>query len=205
MSSGTRSLPNWRQYDKLVRFKGSPLFSGQSRHWSTNKSRMTEVTILALPVGVAAVLGAMRTIHCFRGRAMFALAARLGFRYIGPRAPARWWWNPPNGRTGPDLPSWVSNANPCGLNVRQIWNVMEGQHDGIPILIFDALYGARGGQPLTAIVCQTERSPYQTTLTGDHVYQSHRWALLRGTKFLGFSWTMSIQRLEDNISNLQPQ
>jgi hypothetical protein len=44
---------------------------------------MTDVTILAVPLVVAAVLGAMRTVHWLRGRAMFALAARLGFRYVG--------------------------------------------------------------------------------------------------------------------------
>lgn len=166
---------------------------------------MTDLTILEVPMGIAALLGAMRTIHWFRGRAMFALAARLGFRYVGPSAPASWWWNPPNGRTGPHLPSWVSNTNPCGLAVRQVWNVMEGQRNGMSILVFDAIYGSKGGRPFTAIVCQTEWDPFQTASTGDHVYQSHRWTLLRGTTFLGFSWTMSIRRLEDNISNLQSQ
>jgi len=62
---------------------------------------MTDVTILAVPLGLAALLAAMRTVYWLRGRAMFALAARLSFRYVGPRAPASWWWNPQNGRTGP--------------------------------------------------------------------------------------------------------
>jgi hypothetical protein len=163
---------------------------------------MTGVSILAVPLIVAAVLGAIRTVHWLRGRAMCALSARLGFRYVGPSAPASWWWNPANGRTGPHLPSWVSNANPCGLAVRQVWNVMEGQRDEMPILIFDATYGSKGGQPFTAIVCQTEHDPFQTTSTGEHVHQSDRWRLLCGVKFLGFSWTMSIRRLADHIGNL---
>jgi hypothetical protein len=82
---------------------------------------------------------------------------------------------------------------------------MEGQHNGMPVLIFDAIYGSKGGQPFTAIVCQTERNPFQAVSTGDHVYQSHRWTVLRGVKFLGFSWTMSVKRLADHISNLQLQ
>src|SRR5690242_20648104 len=108
---------------------------------------MADVTILAVPLMLAVVLGATRTVHWFRGRAMFVLAARFGLRYIGPRAPANWWVNPPSGRTGPRLPSWVSNAHPCGLAVRQVWNVMEGQLNGMPILVFDAIYGSKGGQP----------------------------------------------------------
>jgi hypothetical protein len=163
---------------------------------------MTDVTLLAVPLVLVAVLGALRTVHLLRGRAMFALAARLGFRYVGPRAPATSWWNPPNGRTGPHLPSWVSHTNPCGLAVRQVWNVMEGQRNGMPILVFDAIYGSKGGQPFTAIVCQTEQNPFQTVSTRDHVYQSHRSTLLCGVKFLGFSWTMSIRRVADHISNL---
>jgi hypothetical protein len=163
---------------------------------------MTDVTILEVPLGLAAVLGALRTVHWLRGRAMFALAARLGFRYIGPRAPATWWWNPPNGRTGPHLPSWVSNTNPCGLTVRQVWNVMEGQRNGMRILVFDAIYGSKGGQAFTAIMCQAEQNPFQTVSTGDHVHQSHECTFVYGVKLLGFSWTMSIRRVADYISNL---
>jgi hypothetical protein len=135
---------------------------------------------------------------------MLALAARLDFQYIGPPAPARW-LNPPAGRTGPRLPSWVVNANPCGFAVRQVWNVMEGQRNGMPILVFDAIYGSKGGQPFTAIVCQTERNPFQGVSTGDHVYQAHRWAVLRGVEILGFSWTMRVKRIGNHISNLDPQ
>jgi hypothetical protein len=166
---------------------------------------MADVTILAVPLMVAAVLVAVRTVHWFRGRAMCALAARLGFRYIGPGAPASWWWNPSSGRTGPHLPSWVSNANPCGLAVRQVWNVMEGERNGMPILVFDAIYGSKGGQPFTVIVCRTDRDPFQLASTGDRVIQSHQWAALYGVCFLWFTWTMSTKRLTDHLGNLQSQ
>jgi hypothetical protein len=162
------------------------------------------MTILEVLLGVAAALGATRTFFWFRGRAMIALAARLGFKYIGPSAPERW-MDPPDGRTGPHLPSWVGNANPCGFAVRQVWNVMEGERNGMSILVFDAIYGSKGGQPFTAIVCQTERDPFQGVSTGDQVYQAHGWTVLRGIEILGFSWTMRVKRLGDRISNLDPQ
>ena len=165
---------------------------------------MADVTLVAVPLMVAAVFGAVRTFFWFRGRAMIALAATLGFRYIGPPSPASW-LNPPDGRTGPKLPSWVGNANPCGFFVRQVWNVMEGQRNGISILVFDAIYGSKGGQAFTAIVCQTERDPFQSVSTVEHIYLSRRWTVLRGVKFLGFSWTMSIRRIADRIGNLQLQ
>jgi hypothetical protein len=82
---------------------------------------------------------------------------------------------------------------------------MDGQRNGMPILVFDAIYGSKGGQPFTVIVCQTERNPFQAASTRDRVIQSHRCTALYGVEFFGFSWTMSTKRLNDHLSNLQPE
>lgn len=198
-----RSHTSFQIWRTQIRLDNTPYSEWALSTWERRQLRMADVTILAVPVIVAGILAVLRTVHWFRGRAMFALASRLGFRYIGPRAPATWWWNPSEGRTGPKLPSWVSNVHPCGLQVRQIWKVMEGQRNGVSILIFDAIYGSKGGQPFTVVVCRTEQDPFLSASSAERAIQSHGWAALYGSLLLLFSWTMRTRRIAEHINNLQ--
>lgn len=101
-----------------------------------------------IAMGLVVILGAIRTMHMFRGRAMRALAARWGFRYVGPPAPPKWWWNPRHLKISPPLPSWIAHFHPSGQRMRQIWNVIEGQQNGVQLLIFDSVIGEYKGAPL---------------------------------------------------------
>ena len=154
---------------------------------------------------VALALSAVRTVHIFRARSMRALAARRGFRYIGPSAPPKWWWNPPYPVVGPSLPAWISRFRPSGHRMRQVWNVIEGQQNGVSIIIFDSIVGDyRGGQPCTLVACRTEQqSPFGTLTSADRIVQSHGWTVLHGAWFLWFSWTMGAKRIESHLNGLQ--
>ena len=78
----------------------------------------------------------LRMWYMIRARSMCELAARWGFRYIGPPAPR--WCNPIRPKISPPLPAQLRlDRNPAGCVVRQVWNVMEGQHNGVTVLIFD--------------------------------------------------------------------
>jgi hypothetical protein len=162
------------------------------------------VNFLFVPATVALALGAVRTGHLIRARAMRALAARRGFRYIGPTAPPKWWWNPTHFQIGPPLPRWISDFRPSGERVRQAWNVIEGQQNGISIFIFDVVIGEyKGGQPCTLIVCQVEENPFGTVTSADRVVQSHGWTVLHGSWFFWFSWTMGTKRIDGHMNGLQ--
>lgn len=155
---------------------------------------------------VAVALGVLRIIHLVRAHAMRALAARRGFRYIGPAAPPKWWWNPARLEIRPPIPTWISNLRPTGYRIRQVWNVIEGKQNGVTLLIFDVVVGEyRGGQPCTLIACQTEQNPFGTVTSSDRLVQTHGWTLLHGVWFLWFCWTMGIKRIEDHLSELRPK
>jgi hypothetical protein len=117
---------------------------------------------------VLLIAGMMQIVHRFRARAMRAFAAKRGFRYIGPTAPK--WWNPSHF----DLPHWISDF----AGIRQVWNVIEGQRSGMSVFICDGVIGARGGQPCTFIVCQSEQDPFGTVGEADRVVQSHGLTIL---------------------------
>ena len=157
---------------------------------------MTLTNVLPAFLMLTLTLGVVRIIHLFRARAMRTLATTWGFRYIGPLAPK--WWNPRHPKLSPPLPVWFSRAClPPGT--RQVWNVIEGQQNGVSVLIFDGVIGARGGAPRTFIACQTEQNPFGIVTSPDRLIQSHGWTVLHGVWFLWFSWTMGIQRLGHNV------
>jgi hypothetical protein len=81
---------------------------------------------------------------------------------------------------------------------------MEGQHNGVTVLIFDSIWGAKGGAPVTCIASQTERNPFSTIASREEVLQSCGWTVLLGVWFLHFfSWTMSVKHLDDHVKKLR--
>ncbi len=159
---------------------------------------MKALNLLLVFAAVALVSAVLRVIHLFRAGAMRSLAARWGLQYIGPPAPK--WWNPYHAKVSPPLPHSLS----YGWRFRQVWNVIEGQQDGVSVLIFDGIIGGyKGGQPCTFIACQTEQNPFGAVTSPDRLIQSHGWAVLYGVWFLWFSWTMRIQHLERHVRKLR--
>jgi hypothetical protein len=153
---------------------------------------------------VGLILVSVRVAHMFRGRAMRAFAARWGFRYIGPPAPPKWWWNPAHFESGAPLPGWLPHFRPSGQPIRQAWNVIEGEQNGVPILILDTVIGEyRGGHPCTLIACQTEQNPFGIATPADRVVQSHGWTVLHGVWFLWFSWIMSTKRINGHMNGVR--
>ena|SRR5215469_5488615 len=158
------------------------------------------ISLLWVFVGVSLVSVALRIIHLFRARAMRALAARWGFQYIGPPVPN--WWNPAHPKISPPLPAWFPLAcRPSGL--RQVWNVIEGQQNGVSVLIFDSIVGSKGGHGYTVIACQTEQNPFGRVTSSDRVIQSHGWTVVHGVWFLFFSWTMGTKRVDKYMNGLR--
>jgi hypothetical protein len=153
---------------------------------------------------VVAVLIALRISYTIRARAMRALADRWGFRYVGPEAPPVWWYNPLSRTPRPPIPAWISHLNLRGQPT-QIWNVIDGEKNGIPVVIFDVIVGEfRGSHACTVIACQTEEDPFVLVASVDRVVQSRGWTVLNGGWFLRFSWTMRVKRVDHHLSEANP-
>ena len=74
-----------------------------------------------------------------------------------------------------------------------------GRTNGVSIIIFDCVYGSRGGSPYTLIACHTEQNPFGAVTSPVRVIQSHGWTFLYGVWFVWFSWLMSTRRLESYL------
>ncbi len=161
---------------------------------------MTLLKFLPAVAVLALLFGVVTIIFIFRARSMRALAARSGFQYIGPRAPNFWGF-----RSFPKvrLPLPVSFPRACYPvgEVRQVWNLIEGQQNGVSVLIFDGVVGER--TYCTFIACQTKQNPFGMDTSPDRVIQSGGWTVLCRVRYLQIPWTMGIQRLDDHVNKLR--
>jgi hypothetical protein len=152
------------------------------------------VAVLALFFGVVSIL------FMFRARSMRALAARWGFQYVGPRAP-----NFLGFRSFPKvkvpLPvSFPRAGYPVG-EIRQAWNVIEGQQNGVSVLIFDGVVGER--TYCTFLACQTKQNPFGIDTSPGRVIQSGGWTVLCRVRYLQIPWTMGIEHLDNHLNKLR--
>jgi|SRR5579883_548252 len=132
---------------------------------------------------------------------------KRGLRYIGPSA-FRWWGWPPVPKISPPFPVpfsldwWLANK------LGQVWSVIEGQQEGVSVLIFDSFIGiGKAGVYRTFFACKTEQSFFGTDTPPDRVVHSHGWTILyRSPRFLETpwaTWSMGIRHIEDHLNNFR--
>ncbi len=140
---------------------------------------MAAVTLLKFPPAVAVLallFGIVTILFVFRARSMRSLAARWGFRYVGPGAPSFWGFRDFR-KVKPPLH--LPPACYAVGEIRQAWNVIEGQHSGVSVLIFDSVIWGR--TYCTFIACQTKQNPFGMATPSDRILQSGD-----GRCFVGF-------------------
>ncbi len=161
------------------------------------------VSIIGYALLVGAFLVACLKIFMFvRANRMRALAARWGFRYIGPPAArfSRIWFSSSR-EVSPPLPRSFP-LHGCPLEqMRQVWNVIEGQQNGVSLLIFDGFFsGGKAGWYSTLIACKTQQNPFGTS----RVIQAGGWTIFCRVPFLEtpWPWTTGIRRLDEYVNRL---
>jgi hypothetical protein len=162
------------------------------------------IAILAVIVGVA------RISLLFRARAMRAFAVRWGLQYIGPSAftwrfaPGRSWLT--LRKLKPPIPIPFSLAWWPANEIRQVWNVVEGQQSGMSVVIFDSFIEGYHDVYRTFFACKTEQNPFEIDKSRDNVVHSYGWTILYRVPFPLLvpwaTWSMSIRCLDDRLNTL---
>jgi len=151
---------------------------------------------------IALVVAALKVSLMFRARTMRTLAARWGFQYIGPHSFK--WGFPSLPKIRPPFPTSFSLDWYPANEIRQVWNVIEGQQNGISVLVFDGFFGKGRGTYCTFIACQTERNPFGVDTWSNRVIQTGEWRVhYRVPTFQILPWTMGTKRIEDHLNELR--
>jgi hypothetical protein len=168
---------------------------------------MATVTLLKwLPAlgAIAVIMGYVRMSLLFRTRAMRAFAERWHLQYVGPATPS---WQLLLARTiKPSVPIPFS-LDRTAKDVKQIWNVIEGQQSGVQVLIFDAYVGTSKRSYRTFFAAKTKQTPVGLDTRRDCIVQSNGWTILIRAPFPlevpWATWSMNIRYLERHLSTLR--
>lgn len=93
-----------------------------------------------------------------------------------------------------------------GVPISRAWNVIEGEKNGIRVLILDGVLnlGVKSGHYRTFIAARTDENPFENKSPQEKITHSNGWTTLYRTRFpdLLIPWTLSIQRIEEHLNNL---
>jgi hypothetical protein len=144
---------------------------------------------------IALALIGLKYLYRFRAVAMGALATRWSLRYstgdqriFGGRRPVHY-------------P--IAFKNP-GFAISRIWNVLDGERNGIRVVIFDSLIGeGRGARACTLFATQTGENLFNGLSWGEKIAQRSGWTVVYRIPFIRIRpWTLSITRIEALLNNL---
>lgn len=140
--------------------------------------------VLIVLAVLASAFGLAKILLSYRARDMRSLAFRRGFQVIDT-LPA----------------SFCMTCYPAD-SIKVVMNVIEGQQNGIPVLIFDSVVGEGKGTYCTFIAAQTTESIFGVDDSREKVIQSGKWAALYRFRFLQTPGTLGISRIEDHLDKL---
>ena len=135
------------------------------------------LTVLAVIFAPVAIL------YYVRARAMRAFALRRGFSYIGRPLPKSFYLR--------------------GVQIGWPRNVIQGEQDGIPVLIFDCYAGKGKGAPYCTIVAaQTNGiNPFPEVFQPERITTQRKWTTVYRTRYpLFIPWALDIERIEELLN-----
>jgi hypothetical protein len=148
---------------------------------------------------LAALFTGIRLLYWFRASAMRALALRLGFQYT--KGAPTFWFLPKNHVPIPT--SFRLRGYPVNT-INRTWNVIEGERNGIRILILDSTlgFGGKRGRYCTFIAARTDQNLFGNKGPQEKIAHSNGWTALYRFRFWQIPWTLSIHRIEEHLNSL---
>jgi hypothetical protein len=152
--------------------------------------------VLALFVLSLLFLG-VKLLYLSRAMAMRALASRLGLQFSEGKPHLL--YLPKAHRP---LPASFQVSGSPWNTVSRAWNIIEGQKNGIRVLVFDSTIGSGKGVYSTFIAVQTDKNPFEYKSPEEKIAHSHGWTALYRRRFWQIPWTLSIESIENYLDNL---
>ena len=143
------------------------------------------LAILPVAALLALAYGTFRTLRFFRDRDMKALAAKWGFTYKSRALPE----------------SFQMHCYPANC-IMTAWNVIEGQQNGVRILIFDSTMGEVKGVYCTFVATTGPKSVFMAEVAGEKVVEASGWSAVYRKRFLQIPWTLSVSRIEHRLNEV---
>jgi hypothetical protein len=150
---------------------------------------------------VTGIVGGLKLLYRLRATAMRALAHRLGFQYAEGNSSL--WFAPKDYHPIPT--AFRLRGYPLNT-LRRTWNVLEGERNGVRVVILDSILGLGGkggGRYCTFIAVRTEDDPFGDKSDQEKIAHSNGWTALYRFRFWQIPWTLSIQEIQEHLDKLK--
>jgi len=92
-----------------------------------------------------------------------------------------------------------------GAGIKRAFNVIEGEQDGLAVLVCDAVMGTGKGAYCTFVAAQTDNNPFGVIGKKEKLRQSKGWTAVSRMRFLQVPGQISIKRIEELLDSMTPQ
>jgi hypothetical protein len=136
-------------------------------------------------------------LYRYRAAAMRSLAVKYGFDFI----PGPSWYD--LRKQLPVPKSFRLRGYPLNT-LRRTWNVVEGERNGLHVLIVDSILGMGGarGRYSTFIAVQVDQDPFGGRDSEEKTAHSNGWFAIYRLRFWQVPWTLSVERIETHLDHL---
>jgi hypothetical protein len=89
-------------------------------------------------------------------------------------------------------------------SITRAWNFIEGEKNGVKVLIFDSTLGSGRGKGIysTFIAVNTDKNPFEYVGPELKIAHSNGWTALYRLRFWQVPWTLSIRCIEEYVENV---
>jgi hypothetical protein len=151
--------------------------------------------IIAILLLAACFIG-VKLLYLFRTMAMRNLAHKLGLQF---RQGEQHLLFLPKGHH--PLPTSLGVRGSPWTSITRAWNFIEGEKNGVRVLIFDATLGSGRGRYSTFIAANSDKNPFGYVGPELKIAHSNGWVALYCLRFWQVPWTLSVQSIEEYIEN----
>jgi hypothetical protein len=86
--------------------------------------------------------------------------------------------------------------------ISRVWNVIDGERNGIRVLIFDSTVFEGKGRYCTFVATLTSENLFESDSSREKIAQCSGWTAAYRIRFIQIPWTLSITRIEELLNNL---
>jgi len=145
---------------------------------------------------VSLILAGIKILFLYRTASMRTLARRLGLQF---REGESHLMSLSKVRS---LPPYLKVKGNPWANIRQAWNFIEGQKNGVEVLIFDSVLGPGRGVYSTFIAVKAGGNPFPCLSSEVKTAHSNGWAAIYRLRFWQIPWSMSVEDIEDYLYDI---
>lgn len=170
------------------------------------------LTIIWITVhSYGSLIGLLLLVTCFLGIKLLYVSRSVAMGALAHRLDLHFREGKPNilylPRKHHPLPTSFNVKGSPWSSVTRAWNFIEGEKNGVKVLIFDSTLGSGRGKGIysTFVAVGTDKNPFEYVGPEMKIAHSNGWTALYRIRFWQVPWTLSTQCIEEYVEHVSRQ